>query len=444
MLRTIKSLYFEPRCFQVMISIVLFFIVAFILPSLLFMVKAALIMTIAAIVIDFMLLFLVKKGMHATRFTPDKLSNGDNNDIRIFIENHYGFQTALKVIDEVPHQFQLRNTHFDIKLAPHESHATNYRLRPTKRGSYSFGVINLFAKSPIGFLSRRFQSGAAVDIPVYPSYLQMRQYELMAISNKLTEYGIKKIRRIGNNMEFEQIKDYVQGDDIRTINWKATARKHQLMVNNYQDERSQQVYALIDKGRVMKMPFEGLSLLDHAINTSLVITNIAIKKDDKAGMITFQHKIGNMVPASKRSGQMKTILEALYNEKTAYKETDFSRLHMFVRRKITQRSLLLCFTNFESIYAMQRQLPYLKSMASHHLLVVVIFKNTELDELISNPTQDLKKVYNKAIAEQMTYDKLLISKELQQHGIQTILTAPKDLTVNTINKYLELKSRGLI
>lgn len=423
---------------------ILLFVVSFVFPGFLFLAKALLTFTILAILIDFVLLFNTKKGIRATRFVPDKLSNGDENSIRIFIESHYSFKTSIRVFDEIPHQFQLRTTHFDFKLEPHDSHSINYQLRPTKRGSYSFGVVNLFVESPIGFLSRRFQHGSTIDIPVYPSFLQMRQYELMAISNKLTDYGIKKIRRIGHNIEFEQIKDYVQGDDIRAINWKATARKQHLMVNNYQDERSQQIYTLIDKGRVMKIPFEGLSLLDHAINTSLVITNIAIKKDDKAGLITFQHKIGNMVTASKRNGQMKVILESLYNEKTAYKETDFSRLHILVRRKITQRSLLLCFTNFESTYAMQRQLPYLKSMAKHHLLVVIIFKNSELDEVISHPTKELKKIYRKAIAEQMVYDKQLIIKELQQHGIQTILTAPRDLTVNTINKYLELKSRGLI
>src|SRR5690606_40532545 len=115
-------------------------------------------------------------------------------------------------------------------------------------------------------------------VPVYPSFRQMRKYELPAISNRLTEFGIKKIRRIGQNREFEQIKEYVVGDDYRTINWKATARRGTLMVNTYQDERAQQVYAVIDKGRTMKMPFEGMTLLDYDINASLVISNIAIRK----------------------------------------------------------------------------------------------------------------------------------------------------------------------
>jgi uncharacterized protein (DUF58 family) len=350
----------------------------------------------------------------------------------------------LNVVDEIPHQFQRRDLDFQLRIGPGETKVIKYYLRPVKRGEYSFGAVNVFVRSGIGFITRRFRFSADSLVPVYPSYVQMRKYELMAISNRLTEAGIKKIRRIGQNTEFELIKEYVSGDDFRTINWRATARKTHLMVNHYQDERSQQVYSLIDKGRVMQMPFNGLSLLDYAINASLVISNIAIKKSDKAGILTFQDKIGSMVAASKQSKQMSHILEVLFNQKTAYRETDFSKLYSYIRRKITQRSLLLLFTNFESVYGLQRQLPYLKSLNSQHLLVVIFFENTEMKSLLSKPAEDLREIYYKAIAEKFSYDKKLIVKELGRHGIQTMLTAPEHLTVNTINKYLELKSRGMI
>jgi uncharacterized protein (DUF58 family) len=215
-------------------------------------------------------------------------------------------------------------------------------------------------------------------------------------------------------------------------------------VNQYQDERSQQVYSLIDKGRVMQMPFNGLSLLDYAINASLVISNIAMKKSDKAGIITFQDKIGTVLPASRSNNQMNQILEVLYKQKTGYRESDFSILYSSIRRKITQRSLLLLFTNFESIYGMQRELPFLRSLAHQHLVVVIFFENTEMKSLINEPASDLRTVYHKAIAEKFSYEKKLIVKELNKNGIQTILTAPENLTVNTINKYLELKARGMI
>ena len=281
-------------------------------------------------------------------------------------------------------------------------------------------------------------------MPVYPSFLQMRKYELMAISNQLSEIGIKKIRRLGHSLEFEQVKNYVPGDDYRTINWKATARQGNLMVNNYTDEKSQHVYCIIEKSRVMKMPFEGLSLLDYAINASLVLSSVALIKEDKAGLITVAEKIGAVLPADRRPTQLNKILEVLYKEKTRYLETNMELLYTTIRSVIKQRSLVVFFTNFESMSALHRQLPILKRIAKFHLLLVVFFENTELKVLTEKPAKDVEDIYIKTIAEKFAYDKKLIVKELSKNNIQSILSTPQNLTVNTINKYLELKARQKI
>lgn len=319
-----------------------------------------------------------------------------------------------------------------------------YKLRPTERGEYHFGKLNMYATSVFGLIARRFSFCDDAMVPTYPSFIQLRKYDLMAISNNLHQYGIKKIRRIGHTMEFEQIKEYVLGDDLRTINWKATAKSNQLMVNQFQDEKSQPVYSVIDKGRLMKMPFDGLSLLDYAINAALVISNVAIKKHDKAGTFTFSKKVENMVVAEKRTSQMNLILESLYNIKTDFFESDFGRLYGDVRRNITQRSLLLLYTNFETLDSLHRQLPYLKGMAKNHLLVVIFFKNTELNSLIENKAKTIQQVYDKVIAEKFAFEKRLIVNELKKYGIYSILTTPENLTLDTINKYLEIKARGLL
>jgi uncharacterized protein (DUF58 family) len=330
-----------------------------------------------------------------------------------------------------------------LALQPKEQKHILYQLRPTKRGVYNFGNIRLFAASPIHFFTRRFTLDEPTDVAVYPSYLQLRKYQLLAISNSLSEAGVKKIRRFGHSMEFEQIKEYVQGDDYRTLNWKATAKSGQLMVNTYSDEKSQQIYCVIDKGRVMKMPFEGLSLLDYAINASLVLSNVALMKQDKAGLVTFAEGVGAFVKADKKALQMQMILETLYSQKTRYLETDFERLYVTLKTKVTQRSLVVLFTNFESLSGMKRQLPFLRKIAAQHLLVTVFFENTELSNVLHQPAEDLA-VYTKAISEQFAYEKRQIVKELNSYGIMSILTAPKDLTVNALNKYLEIKARNLI
>ena len=440
----LRALYLSNRLFIGVGLLAALFIITFVIGGFYFIPKILFYLLVAAVLTDIILLFRVRLGLQGERITPDKLSNGDENEIRISVQSFYTFPISLRIFDELPHQFQKRDLEFNTSLHSGEEKIIQYSLRPVKRGEYSFGALNILVQSPLNLISRRFRFSSDKMVPVYPSYLQMRKYELLAISQRLTETGIKKIRRIGHNQEFELIKEYISGDDIRTVNWKATARKSRLMVNQYQDERSQQIYSLIDKGRVMQMPFNGLSLLDYAINASLVISNIAIKKSDKAGLITFQDKIGSVLSASRLNNQMATIQEVLYNQKTAFLETDYSVLYTTIRRSVSQRSLLLLFTNFESVYSLQRQLPYLINLAKQHLLVVIFFENTELKSLIEKKAKNLKEVYHKALAERFSLEKKMIVKELQKVGIQSILTPPKKLTVNTINKYLELKARNLI
>ena len=281
-------------------------------------------------------------------------------------------------------------------------------------------------------------------VPVYPSIIQMQQYDFLAIGNKLTMFGLKKIRRIGLSQEFEQIKEYVQGDDIRTINWKATAKQNQLMVNQFQDEKSQPIYSIIDTGRAMKMPFNELKLLDYAINAVLAFSNVALKRNDKTGMVAFSKNIDIHLPAVQKLTHLNTILEKLYNIETEFTDSDFGLLYAHIKRKISHRSLLMLYTNFEHISALKRQLPFLLAIAKKHVLVVIFFENTELEELIATDAEDLQMIYHKTIAEKFSLEKKLMQKELQQYGIQTILTKPEQLTINTINTYLEIKARGLL
>ncbi len=429
---------------MVLTTLVAGFVVSFMVPNLFGAFKILFALFILLLLVDLLLLFASKGKIEGHRILTDKLSNGDDNLIRLKLGNTYLFPVTLKIIDEMPFQFQKRDFGLESKLEKGQAKLYQYHLRPTERGVYSFGSLNVFAKSPIGFLAKKYRFDQEQEVPVYPSFLQLQKYDLIAFTSRLHEYGLKKIRRIGHTMEFEQIKDYVLGDDIRNINWKATAKRSQLMVNQYQDEKSQPIYSVIDKGRVMKMPFNGLSLLDYAINATLVISNIALKKQDKAGMFSFSDKIENRVVAERRSSQMNLILETLYNLETNFIESDFSRLYVDVKRNLNQRSLLLLYTNFETLDALHRQLPYLTAMAKQHLLVVIFFENTELNEFATQKTETVHQIFEQTIAEKFIYEKKLIVNELRKHGIQTILTKPEELTINTINKYLEIKARGLI
>jgi len=189
------------------------------------------------------------------------------------------------------------------------------------------------------------------------------------------------------------------------------------------------------------MPFAGMTLLDYAINASLVLANVALVKQDKAGLITFAESLDAFIQADKKSTQMNLLLETLYKQETKYLEADFEKLFSVIRNRITNRSLLILFTNFESLESLQREMPALKRIARYHLLLVVFFENTELKELTERKAARIEDIYIKTIAEKFAFEKRLMVKELHMNGILSILTSPEHLTVNTINKYLELKTR---
>ena len=443
MIQFFKSLYFGKRLFYGLFSISLLFLLSFwfeVLYSFSWILAALLMVLLFT---DIASLF-VSSNIEADRILPEKFSNSDENRVEISIKNNYGFKLNVEVIDEIPVQFQKRDFLRSIQLLPHKTLSFEYFLRPLKRGEYVFGNLNVYILTFLRLAKRRYVFNKDQMVKVYPSFVQMKKLDFLALDQKISLQGIKRIRRIGHTMEFEQIKEYVRGDDVRTINWKATAKHSDLMVNQFQDERAQPVYSIIDCGRVMKMPFEGLSLLDYAINSSLAFSNVALKKKDKVGMLSFSNKIDSLKKASARPSQLNHIMEALYNINTGYFDSDYSLLYSRVKKYLSHRSLLMLYTNFEHMSGLKRQLPFLKALAKNHLLVVIFFENTEITKLAGLSPENISESAHQTVAEQFAYNKLLMAKELQRHGIQTMLTPPEDLSVNTINKYLEIKARGLL
>lgn len=444
MIQLIKNLYLTNRFFLLFGTIVVLFALSFVVQFLFPIVQTILVLSAVIVLIDAALLFNRNFRVAGERQVPKIFSLGDENDITLSFESSSNVPMHLTVIDELPEQFQERDFSLKLFLAKQEKRIAKYQLRPTTRGEYEFGRTNIFAATQIGLLQRRFQVADTEVVPVYPSVQQMKKYELKAMQRISHFQGVKKIRRLGHSYEFEQIKNYVKGDDYRSVNWKATGRRGELMVNQYEDERAQQVYVVIDKSRTMKMPFEGMSLLDYAINTGLVITNIALQKHDKAGLLTFSDKIGTVIRAERNPVHIRKIINALYNEKERHLEANYELLYYASRNIIKGRSLVLLYTNFESVYAMERVLPILRKINKLHLLVVVFFENTEIADFVEQEAEDTEGIYIQTVARGFVTEKRQIVSTLRRYGIQTVLTRPEDLSVDTVNKYLELKARGMI
>jgi uncharacterized protein (DUF58 family) len=439
-----RSLFFEKQFFAVLFTLCGLFVIGYIIPIVFIITKILVCMTAGLLVVDILLLYTGNKRMDCKRMLPNRLSMSDENKIQFTVYNAFPFAVSVKLIDELPVQFQIRDFELKLKLLPEQSASLEYTIKPNERGEFKFGSTRVFVSSPIGWVSRRYNFNGEETVPVYPSFVQMRKFQLMAQTNRMDATGIKKVRKAGKHTEFDQVREYISGDDYRLMNWKSTAKHARLMVNQYQEERSKDIYNVVDMGRTMKMPFNGMSLLDYAINASLAISNISLLKHDKTGLITFSNNLHTFIHADKRNNQLNTILESLYNQTTNFLESDYEFLYLNIRKRIHQRSLLILYTNFEGLTSLQRQIKFMQQIAMNHLLLVVIFENTEIMKLIERPKESLEDVYSSVIAEKFMYEKKLIVRELRNHGISALLTTPNQLTPDIINKYLELKAKESI
>ena len=442
---SLGNVFLSSRFFWLMLGLVAAFVVAFFWTPLLGVVQIAVAALAVAVVADAALLW-GKGEVDGRREVPDKLSMGDENEIAVELKSTYAIPTTVRVLDEVPVQFQERGGGAFVRLGRREGTMARYSLRPTRRGIYTFGRLLLYVRTPVGLVVRRIIADEGGDASVYPSLIQMQRYAFLAESDRLREVGVKKVRRLGHTMEFDQIRPYVPGDDRRSVNWKATARRSayqpRLMVNTYQDEREQPVVVALDMGRAMRSPFEGLTLLDHAVNAALVVLNTALRTSDRAGLVAFDKDVGTVVRPDRRRGHLGALLDALYRLDPGYTDPSYEGLFATLRQRLRQRSLVLLFTNFDTVAGMERQLPYLRQIARTHRLVVILFENTGIRDLLTAPAERLEDVYVKATAEALAVEKREIARTLERWGIGAVLTTPETLTVDAVNRYLKNKARG--
>jgi uncharacterized protein (DUF58 family) len=442
-MKFLSRLFLSYRFFIALLFIAVVFVVSFVFPLFFLVGQGLLALLLAIVLLETFILFVKSNPIEGDRKVSNPLSLGDENMVRINIKKNYSFTITLQIFDNLPYQLQIRDLSFRQFLGPNAATEFTYSVRPTERGEFIFSDIFVYVSTLTQLVQRKVVIDKKDNIAAYPSILQMKQFELKVFA-KTAATGIKKIRRLGHNNEFEQIKNYVQGDDFRTINWKATSRRNELMVNQYQDERAQHIYSIIDKSRSMRMPFNELTLLDYAINSTLAFSNICLRKGDKAGLMTFSDKLGSKLPAERSAKQLQRIMELLFKQKTRFLEANFEILYQGVRNHIKGRSLIMLYTNIESEYALKRVLPLLKRINQLHVLVVIFFENTEVAKAAQTEPKFVRDIYFKTFAEKYGMDKKKIALELRKNGIQTVLTKPENLTIDTINKYLELKARGVI
>lgn len=439
----INKVFLSRNFFAFGSALVVIFAFGFAIPLLFVVGKLGLLAFIALVAVDLSLLFLPGNQISARRVIAEKIGLDDKTPVKLIVESVSQLRLQAEILDELPFQLQTRDLQLtgELQTGLNEFH---YVIRPKSRGSYIFGRLNILLNSRLNLVQRRLVFDRTQAVTVFPSVQQMHENELIAFSKLSAPVGFRRHNKIGKSYEFEQISAFTEGDDYRNINWKATSRTRELMVNKFQDERSQNFYCIISKGRAMKMAFNNLSLLDYSINSSLALLNVVLKKYDRAGLITFSDKIGTAIRAENRIGQIQKIIESLYKEKERDSEPSYELLFQAINRVIRNRSFLMLFANFENLDMAMRVLPVLKRINNKHLLVLTMFKDTELEVRANEDSSNVESIYKTTLARKHLNEKEEIAHLMRRQGIHTIVARPEELSPVVIEKYLELKSKGII
>jgi uncharacterized protein (DUF58 family) len=388
----------------------------------------------------------VQLGRHASvavqRRLPTLLSLGEPNPVNL--EMRFKGRRALhgEVVEELPVRLHRSGFRQWVHFAPGQALTLPYQVHPLERGVYTFGRSMVYFLGPLGLLQRRVIAQPPSETKAYPSVAQMKRFELALQSRRAYIAGSRTVPRLGSSFEFEQIKTYAPGDDYRSLNWKATARRHQPMVNLYQDERSQAVYNILDCGRAMQRPFDGMRLMDYAVNAALVMSRIAMMKHDHAGLVAYRRDVDTFLPARQGSAQLGKLLESLYQLEASSDEADLAQVHRQLSRGVRRRALLLWHTDLPYSRARLDEIADVwRRLGQRHALVVCCFVDTELLALQRQEPADQEAFYQKLAADEQLRQKRHSVEHLRSRGISTVFTAPENLTAHSINAYLHIKAR---
>lgn len=397
---------------------------------------------VAAMVVADYLLTPKPAQLQVQRRHEARLSLGAENVITVVISNETPRRIRMAVRDEYPFAFPSAHSIAHGVIAPFGTHETRYHVRPLQRGDYAFGATNLRYRSVLGLFLRQAAYPTEAPVRVYPNVLDIRKYDLLARKGLLTELGLRNAKVYGAGSEFERLRDYTPDDEYRRINWKATARRNKPIATEYETERSQQVVCVLDTGRLMRPPIGDLAKLDYAVNTALLVSYVASLRGDRVGMLTFADEVGVYLGPDKGRGQFYTMLDLLYNVHSEGVEADYGRALGYLGVKNKRRSLIILFTDLQTLEAARPIIAHMGRLARTHVPLLVTMSDPNITRLAGQAMPDSTAVYNRAIAEQLLDERKLILDSLNQAGVLTLDVPADQLGVAVINRYLQLKTQG--
>jgi uncharacterized protein (DUF58 family) len=375
------------------------------------------------------------------RVHEPRLSLGAENPIRLEIHSRGLRPVEFQVRDEAPEQFQIETRILNGQVNPRETWRGMYHVRPLRRGDYQFGDLHLRWRSPLGLLLRQGHIPAAERVKVFPNLLDVRRYDLLLRRNRLQEMGLRSSRMFGEGTEFERMREYLPDDEFRRINWKATARRRRPVTMEYQTERSQNVIAVIDCGRMMQSPVAEIAKLDYVVNASLFLSYVATGKGDRVGLMTFADNVMHFLSPKQGRGQFYRMLELLYAVEPQPVEPNYSRAMAYLALKQRRRSLVILFTDLTSGASMNTLVAQVSLLARSNLPLVVTISDPDIYAAARQKPQTSQSVYERAAAAQLLDERRITLETLQRRGVLTLDVPANQLSIAVINRYLELKGR---
>jgi len=351
---------------------------------------------------------------------------------------------AIEVRDGVPHELNPDPAEFSLKLTPHSRATLHYKLRPSRRGAFHLDLVDLRVASFLGLWQRALRYPAHTLLHVYPDMQQLSQYALLARTNRLSLLGVRRVRRIGQDHEFERLRDYTLDDNYRQIDWRATARRSKLTVKDFQATQSQRIVFLVDCGRMMTNTAEGLSLLDHALNAVLLLSYVALRQGDSPGLICFSDEIHGYVPPRSGMRQMNRLLHASFDRFPRLVESRYDQAFRYLATHCRRRSLVVLITNLiDEVNARQID-QYLANLVGRHLPLGVLLRDRRTFEAVEGEPMGEDVFWRAAAAADILLWRHQVLTDLQSKGVLVLDTFPQAMTAPLINRYLQVKARHLL
>ncbi|OQA16300.1 MAG: hypothetical protein BWY64_02602 [bacterium ADurb.Bin363] len=408
-------------------------------PFMIFLVYNLIFLTLAVVDYFFISNFIIR----VKRIVKDTFSLGIKNSVKISLSNKNSFSLFLQLKDDYPFQFKAdRDNLFRLYLSPDSTEEIEYFLTPYERGKYNFGKMHIRCYSFLGLTGRRIVVEQRQKVRVYPNLDNVTRYQLMAIKGHLQRTGIKPAKILGRGMEFESLRDYLPDDEYSDINWKASARRGRLIVNQYDEEKSQNILILIDAGRMMTSCVGGISKLDYAVNTALILSYVCSLRGDKIGLLAFAGDIKSYLPPSKGKKHIQLILETLYDLTPELVEPNYSLALKFLGTKSRKRSLVFLFSDIMDQYSSEELIKYFPTLFPHHIPFCVAITDPVIREMATKDCTASREIYEQAMAEQVLWERKKALSIMGKKGVYTMEALPEELSVKVINEYLKIKVKA--